>query len=74
MDDPSRRLKLSELAEQFDLQFRGDGDTLIDGVGTLSGATASQLSFLSNPAYREQLATTKAAAVLAKSVSEIFTP
>ena len=64
MDAPSRRLTLFELAEQFDLQFRGDGDTLIDGVGTLSGATASQLSFLSNPAYREQLATTKAAAVL----------
>ena len=64
MVDPSRRLKLSELAEQFDLQFHGDGDTLIDGVGTLSDATGSQLSFLSNPAYRDQLATTGAAAVL----------
>jgi len=64
MDAPSRRLKLSELAEQFDLQFRGNGDTLIEGVGTLSGATASQLSFLSNPVYREQLTTTRAAAVL----------
>jgi len=64
MDAPSRRLKLSELAEQFDLQFRGDGETLIGGVGTLSDATGSQLSFLSNPAYRAQLATTKAAAVL----------
>ncbi len=64
MDAPSRRLKLSELAEQFNLQFRGDGETLIDGVGTLSDATGSQLSFLSNPAYREQLTTTKAAAVL----------
>ena len=29
MDAPSRRLTLFELAEQFDLQFRGDGDTLI---------------------------------------------
>lgn len=64
MDASSRRLKLSELAAQFDLQFRGNGDTLIDGVGTLSDATGSQLSFLSNPVYREQLATTQAAAVL----------
>lgn len=55
---------LSELAEQFSLQFHGDGDVLIDGVGTLSGATQSQISFLSNPAYRQQLDSTRAAAVL----------
>jgi len=67
--DPSRRLKLSELAEQFDLQFHGDGNTLIDSVGTLSEASGSQLSFLSNPAYREQLATTRAGVVLV-SVSD----
>jgi UDP-3-O-[3-hydroxymyristoyl] glucosamine N-acyltransferase len=62
--DPSCRLKLSELAEQFNLQFQGDGNTLIDSVGTLSEASGSQLSFLSNPAYRDQLATTRAGAVL----------
>jgi len=64
MANPSRRLKLSELAEQFNLHVQGDGDVLIEGVGTLSEATGSQLSFLSNPAYREQLASTKAGAVL----------
>jgi len=64
MDDSPRRLKLSELAEQFDLPYNGDGDTLIDGIGTLSDATGTQLSFLSNPAYRIQLATTRAAVVL----------
>jgi len=64
MDNHSRRLKLSELAEEFNLQYHGDGDTLIEGVGTLSGATGSELAFLSNPTYREQLATTQAAAVL----------
>ena len=57
-------LKLSELAEQFNLPFEGDGDTLIEGVGTLSDANGTQLSFLSNPAYREQLKTTRAAAVI----------
>jgi UDP-3-O-[3-hydroxymyristoyl] glucosamine N-acyltransferase len=58
--------KLSDLAEELGLKFRGDGNTLIDGVGTLQNATSSQLSFLSNPAYRQQLATTSAAAVLVK--------
>ena len=74
MDDPSRRLKLSELAEQFDLQIHGDGNTLIDGVGTLSDATGSQLSFLSNPAYRDQLATTRAAAVLVSAIDVEYCP
>jgi len=64
MQKPVCSLKLSELAEQFELQYEGDGDTMIDGVGTLSEATNTQISFLSNPAYREQLKTTSAAAVI----------
>ena len=56
--------RLSELAEQFDLRFEGDGNTLIEGVGTLSDASNTQLSFLSNPAYRDQLKTTRAAVVV----------
>jgi UDP-3-O-[3-hydroxymyristoyl] glucosamine N-acyltransferase len=64
MHEPICRIRLSELAEHFELPFNGDGDTLIDGVGTLSDATPSQLSFLSNPAYREQLKTTQAAVVI----------
>ena len=57
-------LRLCELAEQFNLRLEGDGDILIDGVGTLSGATGTQLSFLSNPAYRDQLNTTQAGVVI----------
>ena len=64
MQKSIRSLKLSDLAEQLNLQIKGDGDTLIEGVGTLSDATTSQISFLSNPAYREQLKTTRAAAVI----------
>jgi len=64
MQKSIRSLKLSELAEQFKLQYHGDGDTLINGVGTLSEATETQISFLSNPAYREQLDSTRAAAVI----------
>ena len=64
MQNSIRSLTLSRLAEQFDLQYSGDGDTLIDGVGTLSDATETQISFLSNPAYRKQLDSTRAAAVI----------
>jgi len=64
MQKSVRSRKLSELAEQFELQFQGDGDTLITGVGTLLDATPEQLSFLSNPAYREQLVSTRAAVVI----------
>jgi len=44
--------------------LEGDGNTLIDGVGTLSDATGTQLSFLSNPAYRDQLDATQAGVVI----------
>ena len=64
MQKPISSLRLCELAERFNLRLEGDGDTLIDGVGTLSDATGSQLSFLANPAYRNQLKTTRAAAVI----------
>lgn len=64
MQKPISSLRLCELAEKFNLRFEGDGETLIEGVGTLSDATGTQISFLSNPAYREQLKTTRAAAVV----------
>lgn len=62
MQKPSFRL--SDLAEQHNLKLVGDGDALIEGIGTLSDATASQISFLSNPIYREQLKSTDAGAVI----------
>jgi UDP-3-O-[3-hydroxymyristoyl] glucosamine N-acyltransferase len=64
MQNPICSIRLSELAEKFNLPFEGNGDTLIDGIGTLSEATGTQISFLSNSAYREQLKTTRAAAVI----------
>ena len=64
MQKPIGSHRLSELAEQFNLRFEGDGNTLIEGIGTLSDASNTQLSFLSNPAYRDQLKTTGAAVVI----------
>lgn len=57
---------LSDLAARFDLEFRGDGAVRVDGVGTLRSATASQLSFLANPAYQKDLLTTRAGVVILK--------
>lgn len=59
-----RHITLSELAEQHGLTCRGDASTIITGVGTLADATSAQISFLSNPAYREHLKTTRAGAVI----------
>ena len=57
---------LSYLAERFNLELIGQADHCIDGVGTLNSATASQISFLSNPAYRAELPGTRAGAVILK--------
>ena len=57
-------LKLCELAERFNLRLQGDGNTLIESVGTLADASGNQISFLANPVYREQLKTTRAGAVI----------
>jgi UDP-3-O-[3-hydroxymyristoyl] glucosamine N-acyltransferase len=64
MQTTIRSIKLSELAEQHKLRYHGDGDILLDGVGTLSEASPSHISFLSNPVYREQLNSTRAGAVI----------
>lgn len=58
------RFRLGELAERFGLELIGDGAHWIDGVGTLANATPDQLSFLANPRYRRELATTRAGAVV----------
>ena len=53
----------SELAQRFGLELRGE-DRAVHGVGTLSSATAEQLSFLANPRYRGQLGDTAAGVVV----------
>lgn len=65
LTSPSQH-SLSDLAARFELELHGDGRTLIDGVGTLRSATASQLSFLANPGYRKDLPATRAGAVILK--------
>ena len=55
---------LKEVAEFLAIDLDGDSECQIDGLGTLTGAGPSQLSFLSNKSYIGQLAQTSAAAVI----------
>lgn len=56
--------RLSDLATRFDLELRGKGGHLIDGVGTLTSAGNSRITFLANPSYRNELPATQAGAVI----------
>ncbi len=48
----------------FTAQIQGDPETRIERVGPLDSVLPHTLSFLSNPKYRNQLATTQAACVI----------
>ncbi len=61
----SKKYTLSEIAGLLGLEYKGD-DIEITRVNTLEEATESELSFLANPKYVSQLATTKAGAVIVR--------
>lgn len=60
----SSTFTLGELAAKLELDCVGDASLEITGLGTLATAGRRQLSFLANPKYQKQLATTQAAAVI----------
>jgi len=53
-----------ELANQFQASLVGDGSTLLDSLAPLERATAQQISFLSNPLYRQQAIHSAAGALI----------
>ena len=55
---------LGELALRFGCELRGDPDASVAHVATLAEAGAGDVSFLTNPQYRKQLAATRATAVV----------
>ncbi|MFN3884293.1 MAG: UDP-3-O-(3-hydroxymyristoyl)glucosamine N-acyltransferase [Rhodocyclaceae bacterium] len=55
---------LGEIIARFGGELRGDPGRAIVGLATLENAGPDQLSFLANPKYRRQLATTRAGAVI----------
>jgi len=55
---------LSELARLTGATLDGDGSVVVERVATLERAGSRDIAFLTNPRYRAQLATTRAAAVI----------
>ncbi|MEO1765685.1 UDP-3-O-(3-hydroxymyristoyl)glucosamine N-acyltransferase [Thiobacter aerophilum] len=64
MPDASPGFSLAEIAQRLGGEVVGDGAVRIREIATLAQAGPEALSFLTNPKYRAQLATTKAAAVI----------
>ncbi|MDP6523285.1 MAG: UDP-3-O-(3-hydroxymyristoyl)glucosamine N-acyltransferase [Kiritimatiellia bacterium] len=60
-------MKLSDLVEKLGGVLTGDGDAEITGLAALAEAGDGDISFLSNPRYTSQVATTGASAVLVGS-------
>jgi UDP-3-O-[3-hydroxymyristoyl] glucosamine N-acyltransferase len=65
---------LADLATQFGCELIGDPSVTVTRVATLSGADDQCVSFLSNPAYRDQLSNTRAAAVILRACDEPACP
>ena len=57
-------MKLGDIASQFQLELSGDAEVNITGIASLSEADATQLAFLFNSNYRDQLQDSDAAAVV----------
>ncbi len=60
-------ISLGELATQFGCELIGDPDVLVSGVASLPNAGPESLSFLASAAYKKQLSSTKAAAVILRA-------
>ncbi len=53
-----------ELANQFQASLVGDGSTILNGLAPLELATLGEISFLSNPLYRQQAVDSSAGALI----------
>jgi UDP-3-O-[3-hydroxymyristoyl] glucosamine N-acyltransferase len=62
-------VSLGELASKFGCELRGDADTQIHRVASLQTATPDSLGFLSSDAFKRQLETTEAAAVVLRAAA-----
>jgi UDP-3-O-[3-hydroxymyristoyl] glucosamine N-acyltransferase len=61
---PHGPVRLGDLAQHLGGELRGDADTPIHRLGPLETADAQTLSFLANPRYQAQLASTRAGCVI----------
>lgn len=63
-------IRLGKLVERLGGQLIGDADTEVSGIAPLDGATASHITFLSNPKLRAQAAKTQAAALIVSATDD----
>jgi UDP-3-O-[3-hydroxymyristoyl] glucosamine N-acyltransferase len=63
-------IRLGKLVERLGGQLIGDADTDVSGIAPLDGATASHITFLSNPKLRAQAAKTQAAALIVSAADD----
>jgi UDP-3-O-[3-hydroxymyristoyl] glucosamine N-acyltransferase len=61
----SRAVTLAELAQRLSCRLEGDGTIEITQVASLEDARPGDVTFLANPKYASQVATTRASAVIA---------
>jgi UDP-3-O-[3-hydroxymyristoyl] glucosamine N-acyltransferase len=66
-------LTLGEIASRLGGRVVGDPRTRVRQVGSLEAATGDEISFLSNPRHKDQLAATRAAAVVVGPDAEALT-
>jgi UDP-3-O-[3-hydroxymyristoyl] glucosamine N-acyltransferase len=57
-------LQLAAIVQALGGELHGDGTLTIEGLAPLESASDSDLSFLANPRYRQQLETTRAGCVI----------
>jgi len=55
---------VKDLAEKVGAAFTGNGETVIESAAPIESAGPGQITFLSNPAYKNFLSTTRASAVV----------
>jgi UDP-3-O-[3-hydroxymyristoyl] glucosamine N-acyltransferase len=67
-------MTLGELAVRFGCELRGDPDTVVEGVGSLTQAGPRAVTFLANPKYVSQLKDTRAGAVILDAKSAASSP
>jgi UDP-3-O-[3-hydroxymyristoyl] glucosamine N-acyltransferase len=58
------QLRLGSIVKELGGELSGNPERLVDGLAPLESATPSQLSFLANPKYAQQLAASRAGCVI----------
>jgi len=65
------RMKLKEIAALIDGRLSGNGNIVIQGVGSLSEARKGEITFLASPRYRHEVSKTNASAIIIGEEAEL---